>query len=94
MDREKENGRNTFSKATFTVWLLTRASLNCWDRDYRTVISSIKDRFEREVILVAARTDLFVVYGECVVDRPHLVRIVRLYETERGTSETLRGKRF
>ena len=45
-------------------------------------------------ILVAARTGLFVVYGECVVDIPHLIRFVRLYETERVTSETHRGKRF
>ena len=35
-----------------------------------------------------------MIYGECVVDRPHLVRFVRLYETERVTPETHRGKRF
>ena len=93
VEREEER-KEHFLEATFTVWLLIRASLNCWDRDYRTVISSIKDRFERGVILVAARTGLFVIYGEQVIEEPHLVRFVRLYETERVTSETLRGKSF
>ena len=45
-------------------------------------------------ILVTARTGLFVVYGEQVVEESHLVRFVGLYETERVTSETHRGKRF
>ena len=35
-----------------------------------------------------------MIYGECVVDIPHLVRLVRLYETERVASETHKGKRF
>ena len=46
------------------------------------------------VILVTARTGLFVVYGEQVVGASHLVRFVGLYETERVTSETHRGKVF
>ena len=66
----------------------------CWNRDYRRIISSIKDRYEWIVILVATRTDLFVVYREQVVEESHLVRFVGLYETERVTSETLRGERF
>ena len=35
-----------------------------------------------------------MVYGEQIVGASHLVRFVRLYETERVTSETPRGKRF
>ena len=33
-------------------------------------------------------------HGEQVVEESHLVRFVGLYETERVTSETLRGERF
>ena len=81
-----------FLEGNFIVWLLIRVSLNCWDRDYRTVIASIKDRYESTVVLITARACLPVIYGECVVDRPHSVRFVRLYETGRVTSETHRGK--
>ena len=73
--------------------MVVKAGKYCWDRDHRTIISPIKDRFEREVILVAARTGLLVVYGEQVVGESHLVGIARLYETKRVTSETHRGKR-
>ena len=41
---------------------------------------------------VAARTNLFVVYGEQVVEESHLVRVVRQYETKWVTSETRREK--
>ena len=33
-----------------------------------------------------------MIYGECVVDTPYSVRIVRLYETKRVTTKIPRGK--
>ena len=53
--------------------MVLSAGKYCWNKNYRTIISSIKDRFEREVILVAARTGLTGVYGERVVEESHLV---------------------
>ena len=44
----------------------------CCNRGHRTIISSIKVRCEEKVILIVARTGLFVIYGEQAVQESHL----------------------
>ena len=77
--REKEEeDQGEITSYIIYLYICISAGKYCWNKDYRTIISSSKGRYEWIVVLVAARTGLFVVYGWCVVDKAHLVGNARL----------------
>ena len=59
---------------------------------YRGMLENNTERLSLEQLFL--QKALRVVWGWCVVEESHLVRFVGLYETERVTSETHRGKSF